>query len=216
MLKNVTNGKLPVREEALSPKSRATIVEYVRSQMHEWLRHVLQYHDQEMPFPQIARLTKRDLTTVHHDFLTASAQICVALDASWACDFRQAVLREEEPTLPLAIFTLNDLEVKAANALSNAEKAAILRSKHTVASRIAREVGVTQRAVRGFFKHERGQWSILSNEKIVEAYHRTDGNITKAAELLNVKRPRVSVRLRALGLVSRQKRGKRWALGRRR
>lgn len=209
-MKNSKNGVPTAIAQELSPSRRAKIIEYVRAQLADRFRSVLDCRDEGMTFERIGRKLHRDLTTIQHDDTSAMEQLQLALEAPWMNEFRAEVLAGKQPPLPEAILTLNFAEVAAMRMVSPKDTHAILTSTYTLASRIAQEVDVSARAVRGVLKCA-GKWPLLRNEDIIAVFERENGNITRTAKALGEDRTRISHRLHMQGIASREKRGKRWS-----
>ncbi len=208
-MKNAKNGSTatPKAPETVLLANQYKIVEYVRTCLSDRVQRVLDGRERGKSFPKLGRYVDRDFTTVHRHHSTAKEQMRLALVAPWMESFRKQVLAGESPDLPEAISSLDYQQVLAAEKLTPEQKQAILDSKHTVATRIEQEVGVSYRAILGVLK-EAGRWPLLKDEDIVAAYHQAKGNISKAGRMLGLERTRLMKHLMKLGYTSKQKRGR--------
>lgn len=198
-------SRLPADPDGIKRPRDIDIIFYVRSQWDTRTRQVVALHERGETFEAIGEVLDCHPTTAHRDWISAQEQLRLAVEAPWMEEFREKVLAGEKPPLPKALVTLYAAGITAMRDLSVKQIQSILESKHTVASRIARDTKVTLRQVLAVLK-EHGRWPLIQKESLIVAYHEAGGNITKAAELLGLERTRVYHLLKAMGLRSTDKR----------
>ncbi|MSR87382.1 hypothetical protein EXS70_04410 [Candidatus Peribacteria bacterium] len=204
-MNNVFNGrtiaKYGVDYDDLSEEQQK-IYRYARAQLSSRARHLMLERKKNMNWFALGRKMHRDHSTMQREYATVMEQLGIALEAPWMEGFRDAVLQGEKPPLPEALTSICEEQIVAMRLLTVSQIQAILRSKEKFASGIAENVGVTLRAVLGTLKYY-GQWPrgrVLSDDELVEAYHREEGNISEIARQYDVDRTGLLRRYETMGL----------------
>ncbi len=192
--------------EVLSDPDREKIMEYIRCCLSPRARKILALREEGIIWEVIGRKMHCHPTSAHHEHVTSLEQIRLAMEAPWMRWFRSEVLDEGAPALPEAVLALDSSEIAAMWEVSPAQKKGILQFRFTAASKIAREMNLSLRAVLGVLKTE-GEWPSLKDSTVLAALLEAGDNATEAARRLKLEGSRVRHRLRKLGVHSS---GSRW------